>query len=286
MVVAGWRAGARLVAVLLVACLGACKEPAPRFDAPIASGVATLPLRDTQRFDAVLSNDGLLAALRGHAADRFVVDAVGADAGIVVAHVPHGKFEARILGGSIAALDALVDGYALVLGSGFVSVFNPVEPLGLLQLEGRVVSEPAPHGYTRILGVAGDVLRVAARGEFHPGLFEAAIQAGPGVVQAGKLDILQRERELTPYLRAFAATCADRVLAGVAQNPMHLYDLGERLLAYFADRALTCAEVVNLSGDREALLAIVAADGGSVAYFGNPTLPKASVVAFRPVAAR
>ncbi len=278
------RVGVRAAAVLALAGLAACQEPAPRFEAPIASGVAALPLRDTQRFDAVLSNEGLLAALRGHAADRFVVDALGADAAVVVAQLPRGDFEARILGGGIAAVAALADGHALVLGSGFVSVFNPVEPLGLLQLQGRVVSEPAPHGYTRILGIASGALEVIGRSDFHPGLFEAAMQVGPGVVQAGKLDILQRERELTPYIRAFAATCADRFLAGVAQDPMHLYDMGERLLAYFAAEGLNCAEVVNLSGDREALLAIGAEDGGSVAYFGNPTLPKASVVAFRPIA--
>ena len=281
---AAGRPGAWALVALALVGLAACQEPAPRFDAPIASGVAALPLPDTQRFDAVLSNEGLLAALRGHAAGRFVVDAAGADAAIVLAQLPREDFEARILGGGIAALAALADGHALVLGSGFVSVFNPVEPLGLLQLQGRIVSEPAPHGYTRILGVASGTLRVIARGEFHPGLFEAAMQVGPGVVQAGRLDILQRERELTPYIRAFAATCADRFLAGVAQEPLHLYDLGERLLAYFADEGLSCAEVVNLSGDREALLAIGAEDGGSVAYFGNPTLPKASVVAFRAVA--
>lgn len=282
---AAGRPGARAFVTFALAGLAACQEPAPRFEAPIASGVAALPLRDTQRFDAVLSNEGLLAALRGHAAERLRVDAVGADAAVVVAHLPRAKFEARILGGGIAALAALADGHALVLGSGFVSVFNPVEPLGLLQLRGSVVSEPAPHGYTRILGIASGTLEVIGRSEFHPGLFEAAMQVGPGVVQAGKLDILQRERELTPYIRAFAVTCADRFLAGVAQDPLHLYDLGERLLAYFAAEGLTCGEVVNLSGDREALLAIGADDGGSVAYFGNPTLPKASVVAFRPVAA-
>lgn len=279
------RVGVRAAAALALVGLAACQEPAPRFEAPIASGVAALPLRDTQRFDAVLSNEGLLAALRGHAADRFVVDALGADAAVVVAQLPREGFEARILGGGIAALAALADGHALVLGSGFVSVFNPVEPLGLLQLQGRVVSEPAPHGYTRILGIASGALEVIGRSDFHPGLFEAAMQVGPGVVQAGRLDILQRERELTPYIRAFAATCADRFIAGVAQDPMHLYDMGERLLAYFAAEGLNCAEVVNLSGDREALLAIGAEDGGSVAYFGNPTLPKASVVAFRPIAA-
>lgn len=252
----------------------------------MASGVASLPLRETQRFDATLSTHGLLAALRGHAAGRLRVDAASADATIVVAHLPRDEYDARILGRGVAALDALGDGFAVVLGSGFVSVFNPVEPLGLLQLEGRVVSDPAPHGYTRILGVAAGGLQVIGRGAFHPGLFEAAIQVGPGVVQAGKLDILQRERALPPHIRAFAVICEDRFLAGVAQRPMHLYDVGERLLAYFAAQALACAEVVNLSGDREALLAIASDDGKSVAYFGNPTLPKASVVAFRATGAR
>ena len=67
---------------------------------------------------------------------------------------------------------------------------------------------------------------------------------------------------------------------------MHLYDVGERLLAHFSANGLECDEVVNLSGDREALLAIASEDGRSVAYFGNPTLPKASVLAFRHVAGR
>lgn len=272
------------LAALAALVLGGCKEPAPRFEAPVASGVVAVPLRDTQRFDATLSQDGMLAALRGHAGDRFTVRPVGADAAIIVAHVPRAEFSARLLGRSIAALDALGDGYALVLGSGFVSVFNPVEPLGLLQLEGRVVSEPAPHGYTRILGVRAGVINVVARADYHPGLFEAAMQVGPGVVQAGRLDILQQERELPAYIRAFAVTCADRFLAGVAQVPMHLYDVGERLLAYFHANGLRCDEVANLSGDREALLAIASADGASVAYFGNPTLPKAALLAFREVA--
>ena len=74
----------------------------------------------------------------------------------------------------------------------------------------------------------------------------------------------------------------DRWLAVVAQTPMHLYDLGEWLLRYFEAGNLRCSEVVNLSGDREALLAIFDADGNSIAYFGDPTLPKASIVAFKP----
>ena len=264
----------------LALALAACDEPAPRFDAPLVSGVVTLPMLETQRFDVQLSAPGLLAALQGAHRD-IVVDSAG-DAQLIVAHLPHDVFEATILGLGVVALDALRDqGYALALGSGFVSVFNPVSPLGLLQLDGEVKSEPTPHGYTRILGSEFGRLQVIGRADYHPGLFEAAIQVGPGIVQRGKLDILQRERELPAYTRAVAVTCEDRWLAAIAQTPMHLYDVGGRLLAYFQSNALRCDEAVNLSGDREALLAIRSDDGTSIAYFGDPTLPKASVIAFR-----
>ena len=278
------RRGLARCALVAAACcaLAACEEPAPRFDAPLASGVLTLPLRDAQRFDSLLSPDGMLAALNGSGNAHLAVVAVGPDAEVVAAHLPREHFDAAILGLDVTALDALAgDGHAMVVGSGFVSVFNPVSPLGLLQLGGEVKSELTRHGYTRILGVTSGDLAVIGRRNYHPGLFESAIQVGPGIVQNGRLDILQRERDLPPYLRAFVATCEDRWLAGVSQSPMHLYDLGERLLAHFDAEGLVCDEVVNLSGDREALLAIRSEDGASIAYFGNPTLPKASVVAFR-----
>lgn len=276
------KARALLAALALVLC--ACDEPAPRFDAPLVSGVLTLPLLETQRFDARLSASGLLTVLQD-TRQHINVDAAG-DAQLIVAHLPRDAFETTILGLGVAALDALVDqNYALVLGSGFVSVFNPVSPLGLLQLDGELKNAPTPHGYTRILGSHRGQLSVTGRADYHPGLFESAIQVGPGIVQQGKLDILQRERELPAHIRAVAVTCEDRWLAGIAQAPMHLYDVGERLLAYFHANGLRCDEVVNLSGDREALLAIRSDDGASVAYFGDPTLPKASVVAFRARAA-
>ena len=269
-------------ACLLVAFLVAgCEEPAPRFDAPLASGVITLPMLDSQRFDAMMSTAGLVAALQG-SGTAVAVDTPGAGHTLIVAHVLHAAFEPVILDVDTIALDALIDGgYTLVVGSGFVSVFDPVSPLGLLQLNGEVRSELTPHGYTRILGVRDGELSIIGRRDYHPGLFESAIQVGPGVVERGKLDIRPGERELPAYIRAFVATCSDRWLAGVAQTPMHLYDVGDSLVKYFERNSLVCDEVVNLSGDREALLALVSDDRGSIAYFGNPTLPKASVVAFR-----
>ena len=270
----------RWASVLLVAgLLAGCDEPAPRFEAPLASGVVTLPMQETQRFDALMSPEGLAAAFQG---GPVTVDSADDDNHLLVAHVPHARFAPVILGVETSALDALVDqNYTLVVGSGFVSVFDPVSPLGLLQLNGKVRSELTPHGYTRILGVGNGELRIIGRRDYHRGLFESAIQAGPGVVEGGKLDILPRERELPAYIRAFVATCSDRWLAGVAQAPMHLYDLGALLVQYFEAHALACDEVVNLSGDREALLALISDDRRSIAYFGNPTLPKASIVAFR-----
>ena len=271
---------ARAVWLVLTALVGCEDRPAPRFEAPLVSGVITLPLRETQRFDTLLSQQGLLAALQGVGQRHISVDSADA-AGLIVVQLPHAHFEATILGLGAVAVEALIeDSYTVVLGSGFTSVFNPVLPLGLLQIAGEIKSEPTPHGYTRILGASAGELRVIARDEFHSGLFEAAIQVGPGIVQNGRLDILQRERNLPAYIRAAVATCDDRWLAVIAQVRMHLYDLGERLLQYLEARNLRCAEVVNLSGDREALLAILSADGNSIVYFGDPTLPKASVVAF------
>ena len=271
----------RLAFLAVAACVGllGCQdEPAPRFEAPLVSGVVTLPMPSTQRFDTLLSVTGTLAALRG-SDPHLHVDILGDT--IVVAHVPRADYEPSILGLGVSAMEAILErGYRLVVGSGFVSVLNPVSPLGLLQLDGKIESELTPHGYTRILGVRTAGLAVVGRSDYHPGMFEAAVQVGPGIIQSGKLDILQRERNLPPYVRAFVATCEDRWLAGIAQQPTHLYDLGELLLAYFEAEMLTCDEVVNLSGDREALLAIMSGDGQSVAYFGDPTLPKASIIAF------
>lgn len=270
------------VAAVGLALICGCEEPAPRFEAPLASGVVTLPMPATQRFDGRLSAAGLVAALRAGGNADLEVAALADDAGAFVVALPRAGFEATVLGGGMVALDALVQGgHALVLGSGFTSVFNPVLPLGLLQLDGEVASEPARHGYTRVLGARDGELAVIHVGTWHQGLFDSAMQIGPGIVEAGALDIRPTERQRPAYVRAFVATCREHYLAGIAQTPMHLYDLGQLLLTYFERTGRACDEVANLSGDREALLAVAGADRRTVAYFGNPMLPKASIVAFR-----
>ena len=287
-------------ALTLCATAGACllagcedrQTPDPRFEAPLVSGVLPLPTSSRQRFDELLTADDTLTAL-ANSDPQLRVDA--AMAGVFVAHVPKQGFEPTILGDGISALEAIRDqGRRLVVGSGYVKVYRPTEALGLLLLDGRVNSELSPHGYTRILGTSFGALGVVgiprparrdstASSEYHPDLFESAMQVGPGIVQSGKLDIRPRERETRKaFVRAFVGVCADRWLAGVAVQPIHLYDLGSGLLAYLAAEGIVCDEVVNLSGDREALLAIGGSDQRSIAYFGNPTLKKAAIVTFEP----
>ena len=269
------------IAALCAGLLLGCDAPAPRFEEPLASGVITLPLRDTQRFDTLLSSSGFVAALLG-TENEHEVTTMGSDDAVVLLHLPRGRFSPVIIGGGATGTGLVIDdGFSVVAGSGFVSEFNPVSPLGLLQIEGNVLSELTRHGYTRVLGVRDGAMRVIPRRDFHHGLFESALQVGPGIVEQGQLAINPTERNLPQYVRAFVATCADRWVVGVTQVPVHLYNLGNNLIEHFNARALSCDEVVNLSGDREALLVAASRDRASIAYFGNPTLPKASLIGFR-----
>lgn len=182
--------------------------------------------------------------------------------------------------GGVTAAGALKEAQ-VVVGSGFVSHVSSLNPVGLLQVDGEVLSEMQPHGYTRVLGVRTEAISVLGYRDFHRGMYPSAIQLGPGVVERGLLDISEKELQRPRYLRAFVATCGPTALAGVSLGPMHLYTLGQRLLAFFARAGLVCDEVVNLAGDREAVLAMAAPDGTGFAYAGHPKTAKAALVGFR-----
>ena len=180
----------------------------------------------------------------------------------------------------ISARQALaVENLVLVVGSSFVSEVRSLSPVGLLQFEGRELSQLQPHGYTRILGIREAALGVVASREFHRGMFDSAIQVGPGIVERGALDISTADLNRLPYFRTFVGTCGDRVLVGASQIPMHLYHLGEQLLAFVSRSGMQCDEVVNLAGDREAVLAL--GNGERIAYLGHPETGKAALIGFQ-----
>ena len=202
--------------------------------------------------------------------------------GAMALELDHRHFEPVIVGvgnrsrGGVTARGQIASGMGVVIGSGFVSELRPIEPLGLLQIDGAVVSELSNHGYTRVVGVRDGILDIIGRADYHRGLFTSAMQVGPGVVERGKLDISERELNLPAYFRAFVARCDASTVVGITLKPMHLYHLGGDLLATFQAAELNCTEVANISGDLEALLAV--RSGDRVLYIGDPDSPKASLI--------
>ena len=280
-----------LVSCLLMLCIAAgCSEGGQGQDAPGAdspaqrapSGVSALPAPG-------VGNDSLPAAALAGAFAELGVEGVGVELiesggePLLLTLLSLDAMEPVLIGGrpgGVTAADALRE-VQVVVGSGFVSHVSSLTPVGLLQVDGELLSEMQPYGYTRVLGFRSDSLGVLGHREFHRGMYPSAVQLGPGIVEKGLLDISERDLARPRYLRAFVATCGRTVLAGVSLQPAHLHTLGKRLIEFVVQAGLTCDEVVNLAGDREAVLAMSAPDGRRFAYFGHPETAKATLIGFR-----
>jgi hypothetical protein len=222
---------------------------------------------------------------------RVHLASLGAQPALLLLEVDLAAFEPVVVGADggervgLSAGDAITTfDLDVVVGSSFVSELHSLTPVGLLQIEGSTISELQSHGYTRILGMRSEDpggLGVVASREYHRGMFESAMQVGPGVVEKGLLDISERDLERPKYFRTFVGTCGTKAIIGASQVPMHLYTLGRRLLEYVAEIAESCDEVVNLAGDREVVLGLASADRSRFAYFGHPQTAKAALLGFR-----
>lgn len=266
----------RATALALVCVLAGCGAPEERPAAYIPA--QTLPVTSAIGGDA--GGEADWQALASAAVAGLAGATMHRADGALVLRLPHDRFEARLLTAPrLTGKRALDDGMAVVVGSGFVAEMRSLQPLGLLQVEGAIASAVSLHGYTRIIGFRGGGLAAIARGDYHRGLFESALQAGPGVIEGGRLAIRPRERNLPAYFRAFVGVCAGASLAGISTKPMHLYDLGTNLLGLFDAAGLDCPEVVNLAGDREALLGI--RGPGATFLAGHADTAKAALIGFR-----
>ena len=280
----------RGLCLLLFAIAAGCSEGVRDRDAPSAdepaqsapAGASVLPASAVG--DESLPPGALAAAFRNLDLTGVEVELIdrGGEA-LLLIRVALDTLEPVLLGGrpgGVTAADALGE-VQVVVGSGFVSHVSSLSPVGLVQIDGEILSEMQPYGYTRVLGLRPDSLGVLGHREFHRGMYPSAVQLGPGIVEQGLLDISERDLTRPRYLRAFIATCGRTAVAGVSLEPMHLHTLGKRLIDYFGQAGLVCDEVVNLAGDREAVLAMAAADGKRFAYVGHPQTAKATLIGFR-----
>ena len=176
----------------------------------------------------------------------------------------------------------------VLVGSGFVTHPESLTPVGLLKVQDKVLSNKEVHGYTRIIGIREEdapeapsrtVSEVVHRDTFDASKYHSALQAGPGVIEDGQLDILERDLQRPKYFRSFFALCDEGWAVGVTLKPSHLYTLGQELLATFEDAAMNCTEVVNLAGDRQAIL--MAKINQGVAFHGDINSHKATFLGFR-----
>lgn len=180
----------------------------------------------------------------------------------------------------IAAADALAtDGLALIVGSGYTTNAKSLNPVGLLKQNGQQLSPLEPHGYTRILGFTGEGLAVVHRSAYQPDLFNHALQLGPGIIEAGALDISERDLQRPRFYRSFIGLCDAHWIAGVSLAPTNLYTLGRLVLDLFKEKNWQCTELVNLAGDQQAVLAL-RSSSGEIIFHGDIHAPKASFIGF------
>ena len=281
----------RLLILLLPFTLVACgdvgstptpTDPATELSAAIYRGSVATSLTAAEMPD-VLSRP-----LRPGLVAQLVDDP---DGQMVVVTASFGLLRPRILGTTASRPDGVVpeelvldDATALVIGSGFVSELMALTPLGLLQVEGEVVSRIQRHGYTRVLGVSERGMGIVDHLQYERGLFESALQVGPGVIEQGQLDISVKDLERPPYFRAVVGTCGDTALFAASLTPMHLHGVGRAIQRHTSQMQLECDELVNLAGDREALLGVRLADGPML-VIGNPRTSRAAVITLESVPA-
>ena len=182
----------------------------------------------------------------------------------------------------------------LVIGSSFVSQVRRMQPIGVLKVKEALLQDVEVHGYTRILGIhntsdgktgskASPQQRfgVVHRSQWPVEHFHSALQAGPGIIEEGQLDISERDLQRQKYFRSFVAECGERSVVGATLVPMHLHTLGSELVKFFAAKQLGCNEVVNLAGDRESVL--VLRQGNTAVYIGDPNQSKAGLISFSDI---
>ena len=184
-------------------------------------------------------------------------------------------------GAGMAARDAFGQyDLQVLIGSGFVAELHSLQPVGLLQVDGNTLSPVQGHGYTRILGINDSGMGVVHKAAYQRDLFHSAVQVGPGIIEAGELDISERDLQRPKYFRSFIAVCKQRWIAGISLSPAHLRTLGQVFLRHAHQRNWQCPEVVNLAGDRQAV-ALIRTAGAGVVYHGDPDTYKASMLGFR-----
>ena len=262
----------RKLAFLFVFLAVACQEASQTADGPWPSGHSS---NQTLDFSSLSSTPDF---------DRYVLEHNDQQLGVFLHLNP--KNQPRIITfphEGISVQQAMNTSDAtIVLGSGFVSEAHSLEPVGLLRVNDVQLSPLAPYGYTRIVGLNEREAGVVHRKTYERNMFVSALQAGPGIIEQGVLDISERDLERPKYYRSFVALCGDGLSVGISTQPTNLHTIGQALISLFEKESLDCPEVVNLAGDRQAVLAVRSGEDGGYFFHGDITTNKVTLFSFDP----
>jgi len=183
--------------------------------------------------------------------------------------------------GSSAAGALVQDSADVVIGSGFLASFDPLSPLGLLIVNGELVNEIRPNGFSTVLGVEEGRLWLVNKDDYEPERFSSALQTGPRLVEDGVLGNSPEEPRLRPPAkRAFVGFCEQDIIVGVSLDPIHLHDLAAFLASPKTDGGLGCQDAVNLAGGGSEALVVRTQKDGAPLMWGNVRMRQASLLTF------
>lgn len=187
-------------------------------------------------------------------------------------------------GFSLRDLASTTHPLAVVNGGATASFSSPI-PVGLLVTDGRVVSELSSSSktLTGVLCFAGGSPTVLSVESYKPGQCSSALQAGPIVVQGGRVAVHANERSTRrAYRRSLAAVDGSGRLILIVTSEVHLYDVAQCLTG--ALKELDVREALNLDGDSSSGL-IIDAPGATSREVGSTSSLIASAIAVLPARA-
>ncbi len=170
------------------------------------------------------------------------------------------------------------EGADVVIGSGFVQDYSPPVPVGLLIVDGNIVSPLNLRGGLKfILAVRNNNIQIVSRETFDYEGVTGAIQVGPCLVKDGRVSIHSDEPDkIKLATRSFVGILSDgNIIVGVTLSPVSLLHLAKHLVSEYQ-----CIDAVNLAGGGSEVFAI--RQDEEIKSFGNRYMRQASTIAFLP----
>ena len=187
---------------------------------------------------------------------------------------------------SLRETAVLLKPLALINGGFSASLSVPI-PAGLLVADNQVVASlnAASRVQTGVFCVATGRVSILRVVDYQQASCSEAVQSGPVVVEkGGKIVVFRSETQQPRYDRSLVALDKKGRLLLLQTSKASLFHLATLLTKPESQGGFDVDVALNLSGDVESGLMVLAAGGGAV--FGQADVPVASAIAVFPLRAR